>query len=183
MSSGFKDHKPSARPKWLPAAVAALALGAVAVFLVVSSSSGSTTGNAAAAGGSINAAPAPRVLAPEPVFEPEEDVGEEEPVEDPEDVEVEEVAEVPSPSPKPDTPLVETHVKCFQSAEYDEICTYDLLCFDGDKVRLLGESCRWNRWVWGFPTPCAPCPHPPVHCAPRDHDTARPLSGPLEGIS
>jgi hypothetical protein len=37
-----------------------------------------------------------------------------------------------------DEELSITHYKCFQSSEYAEICVYDLLCFDGDKV-----GCVW----------------------------------------
>ena len=143
--TGFKDHKVTTNPKWLPAAAVALLLGTVGVFLFLSSSSTTTSNTTGAVAPPANgvAAGGGRALAPEPVFEPEEPT--EDPVEepgevDPEDVEVAEAAVEPSPSPKPDTPLVETHVKCFQSAEYDEICTYDLLCFDGDKVREPSEE-------------------------------------------
>lgn len=37
--------------------------------------------------------------------------------------------------------LTVTHFKCYQSSEYAEICVYDLLCFDGDKVRTPLFSC------------------------------------------
>lgn len=135
--SGFKDHKASTHPKWLPAAAVALLLGSVGVFLFLSPSNTNPAATPTNVAPASNVAAGGRALAPEPVFEPEEPI--EDPVEEPGEVDpadVEEVAVVePSPSPKPDTPLVETHVKCFQSAEYDEICTYDLLCFDGDKVR------------------------------------------------
>lgn len=47
--------------------------------------------------------------------------------------------------------IAETHYKCYQSAEFAEICVYDLLCFDGDKVR------------WGFAVAAA-AHHTTSHC-------------------
>ena len=130
---GFKD-KPS-KSRWAPAAGLAFvgALTVLYVFRGVLTGSVSTTVTAPAAAvvtesrSLADAVPAATIVDEEPLafYAPDDTAP---------------AADEPEPAaPEPDSPLVETHFKCFQSAEYDEICAYDLLCFDGDKVTGRGE--------------------------------------------
>ncbi len=135
----FKDHKAPTRVRWAPTAALAAAATLAVVFFMRSAAPLADDLPSPAQQQSANAQ---RALNPVSALEqqvpqvpPEEEWGADAGAE--EAAVVEEVEE-PSASPQPDSPLVETHTSCFQSAEYDEICTYDLLCFDGDKVRGCG---------------------------------------------